>query len=165
MRSTPSSHIAPLPLLASSVSSTIPHSLHPFHPSYHLPRKSDGHPRRSRNWKAWQLFSPDGDTCRFCPHGASDHLTSSGQPHFYRPAAEQDWRNSNEKLYRHELADGSEVLVKRITVASRAELLTAFCTACARDKQTDQVLCFQRTLAKGEVVGLTNRNGNHNDGR
>ena len=46
LRSTPSSHIAPLPLLASSVSSTIPHSLHPFHPSYHLPRKSDGHPGR-----------------------------------------------------------------------------------------------------------------------
>ena len=47
------------------------------------------------------------------------------------------------------------MLVKRVTVASRAELLTAFCTACAKDKDTDQVLCFQRTLAKGEVVGLT----------
>ena len=83
----------------------------------------------------------------------------------YRPAAEADWRNPNEKLYRHELADGTEVLVKRITGAKHAELLTAFCTACARDKQTDQVLCFQRTLAKGEVVGLKHLNGNHNDGR
>ena len=53
------------------------------------------------------------------------------------------------------------MLVKRITVASRAELLTAFCTACARDKQTDQVLCFQRTLAKGEVVGLRNHNASN----
>ena len=61
--------------------------------------------------------------------------------------------------------DGTEVLVKRIAVTSRAELLTAFCTACARDKQTDQVLCFQRTLAKGEVVGLKHLNGNHNNGR
>ena len=51
--------------------------------------------------------------------------------------------------------------MKRITVASRAELLTAFCTACAREKQTDQVLCFQRTLAKGEVVGLKNHNANN----
>ena len=135
------------------------------------PVKRGNKRRRARNWKAWQLFSPDGDTCRFCPHGAADHLTSSGQPHYYRPAAEQDWRNSNEKLYRHELEDGSEVLVKRVTVASRAELLTAFCTACARDKQTGQVLCFQRTLAKGEVVGLkhyangNHTNGNHTNGR
>ena len=129
------------------------------------PVKRGNKRRRARNWKAWQLFSPDGDRCRFCSHGASDHLTSSGQPHFYRPAAEQDWRCSNEKLYRHELEDGSEVLVKRVVVASRAELLTAFCTACAREKDTDQVLCFQRTLAKGEVVGLKNHaNGNHANG-
>ena len=46
-----------------------------------------------RNWKAWQLFSPDGETCRFCPHGAADHLTSSGQPHFYRPATEAERRD------------------------------------------------------------------------
>ena len=129
------------------------------------PVKRGNKRRRARNWKAWQLFSPDGTRCRFCEHDHTTHLTSSGQPHFYQPAAEQDWRNSNEKLYRHELADGSEVLVKRVTVASRAELLTAFCTACAADKDTSQVLCFQRTLAKGEVVGLKHyTNGNHNDG-
>ena len=58
------------------------------------------------------------------------------------------------------------MLVKRVTVANRAELLTAFCVQCAKDKQTDQVLCFQRTLAKGEVVGLKNyTNGNHKNGR
>ena len=116
------------------------------------PVKRGNKRRRARNWKAWQLFSPDGDRCRFCPHGASDHLTSSGQPHFYRPATEEDWSNPGEKLYRHELEDGSEVLVKRVTVANRAELLTAFCTACAKEKDTDQVLCFQRTLAKGEEL-------------
>ena len=58
------------------------------------------------------------------------------------------------------------MLVKRITVANRAELLTAFCTACAREKDTAQVLCFQRTLAKGEVVGLkTYTNGETAGGR
>ena len=58
------------------------------------------------------------------------------------------------------------MLVKRVTVANRAELLTAFCTACARDKDTDQVLCFQRTLAKGEVVGLKHYGANNgNNGR
>ena len=54
------------------------------------------------------------------------------------------------------------MLVKRVTVANRAELLTVFCVQCAKDKQTDQVLCFQRTLAKGEVVGLKSLNGHHN---
>ncbi len=122
------------------------------------PVKRGNKRRRARNWKAWQLFSLDGDTCRFCPHPAADHLTSSAQPHFYRPATESDWGNLNERLYRHELADGTDVLVKRITVATRAELLTAFCTQCAKDKQTDQVLCFQGTLAKGEVVGLKHHN-------
>ena len=130
------------------------------------PVKRGNKRRRARNWKAWQLFSPDGTRCRFCEHDHTTHLTSSGQPHFYRPATEADWSNPGEKLYRHEVEDGSEVLVKRVTVASRAELLTAFCTACANDKQTDQVLCFQRTLAKGEVVGLKHyTNGNHANGR
>ena len=57
------------------------------------------------------------------------------------------------------------MLVKRVTVASRAELLTAFCTRCAEDRQTGQALCCQRTLAKGEVVGLRNHNAqNANNG-
>ena len=130
------------------------------------PVKRGNKRRRARNWKAWQLFSPDGDTCRFCPHPAADHLTSSGQPHFYRPATAEERCDPFEKLYRHDMEDGSEVLVKRITVANRAELLTAFCLQCAKDKDTSQVLCFQRTLAKGEVVGLnTYANGNHNNGR
>ena len=129
------------------------------------PVKRGNKRRRARNWKAWQLFSPDGTTCRFCPHPAADHLTSSGQPHYYRSAAESDWRNPGEKLYRHKLADGTNVLVKRITVATRAELLTAFCTACAQEKDTSQVLCFQRTLAKGEVVGLKDHNATSGNGR
>ena len=118
------------------------------------PVKRGNKHRRARNWKAWQLFSPDGDTCRFCPHPATAHLTSSGQPHFYRPATETERQDPFEKLCRHSLTDGTEVLVKRITVANHAELLTAFCTVCAQNKQTHQVLCYQRNLAKGEVVGL-----------
>ncbi|MXZ91011.1 MAG: hypothetical protein F4Z05_06005 [Chloroflexi bacterium] len=121
------------------------------------PVKRGSKRRRARNAKAWQLYSPDGDTCRFCPHGAADHLTSSGQPHFYRPATEAERRNLLEKLYRHDLPDGDAVLVKRVTVANRAELLTAFCKTCAAEKGTTQVLCYVRTLAKGEVVGLATR--------
>ena len=53
------------------------------------------------------------------------------------------------------------MLVKRVIVANRAELLTAFCRKCAEDKDTSQVLCYQRTLAKGEMVGLKNLNVNN----
>ena len=128
------------------------------------PVKRSSKRRQARNRKAWQIFSPDGDTCLFCPHPAADHLTSSGQPHFYRPASAEERRDPLEKLYRHDpvsstgqaLPDGDSVLVKRIVVAKRAELITAFCVQCARDKDTSQVLCYQRTLATGEVVGLKN---------
>ena len=107
----------------------------------------------NRNWKAWRLYSPDGDKCRFCPHGSFDHMTSSGQPHFYRPASQSE-RESSTILRNHRLADGSMALVKRITVSARAELKSAFCKACAQDKDTSQVLCFERVLATGEVVGF-----------
>ena len=125
------------------------------------PVKRGNKRRRARNWKAWQLFSPDGTKCRFCEHDHTSHLTSSGQPHYYRPATEAERRDPFEKLYRHDLPSGDSVLVKRITVANRAELLTAFCTACAKENDTAQVLCFQRTLAKGEVVGLTTYANGH----
>ena len=118
------------------------------------PVKRGNRRRRARNQKAWQLFSTDSPKCPFCPHGYMEHMTSSGQPHFYRPATQQERRDPSVMLYSHGLDDGTSVLVKRITVANHAELLTAFCTACAEERDTAQVLCFQRTLAKGEVVGL-----------
>ena len=114
---------------------------------------------RSRNSRAWKLFSPDGKTCRFCPHPAADHLTSSAQPHFYRPATNRERLDPSELLYLHHISPEQSVLVKRVTVAKRAELLTAFCKTCAQDKDTGQVMCFQRTLAKGEVVGLNATTG------
>ena len=125
------------------------------------PVKRGNKRRLARNQKAWQLFCPDNPKCLFCPHNYTEHMTSSGQPHFYRPATQQERRDPSVILYRHGLADGASVLVKRITVANQAELLTAFCTACAEERDTAQVLCFQRTLAKGEVVGLKNSNGNN----
>ena len=57
-------------------------------------------------------------------------------------------------LYRHNLPEGGSVLVRRMTVAVRAELITAYCTACTESIGTHQVLCYQRNLAIGEVVGL-----------
>ena len=118
--------------------------------------------RGQRNYAAWQRFSPDGKKCRYCPHDNSQHLMSSGQPHFFRPTTEAERRDPYLMLYRHTpvsstgqaLQEGGSVLVRRITVASRAELITAYCTACAESMKTDQVLCFQRNLAIGEVVGI-----------
>ncbi len=86
---------------------------------------------------------------------------SSGQPHFFRPATEAERRDLSVTLYRHTLPDGGSVLVRRITVANRAELITAYCVACAESIGTHQVLCYQRNLAVGEVVGLA-KNG-HKD--
>ena len=105
---------------------------------------------------------------RFCEHDGSQHLISSGQPHFFRPATEAERRDPWVLLYRHTpvsstgqaLPEGCSVLVRRMTVANRAELITAFCTACAESMKTAQVLCYQRNLAIGEVVGIQT---GHND--
>ena len=121
--------------------------------------------RGQRNHGAWQRFSPDGKTpypvrgrlCRYCPHDGSKHLCRSGQPHFFRPATEAERRDPTVMLYRHTLPEGGSMLVRRMTVASRAELITAFCVACAESIGTAQVLCFQRNLAIGEVVGIHTR--------
>ncbi len=117
--------------------------------------------RVERNTGAWERFCPDGIHCRFCSHDGSKHLLSSGQPHFFRPATEAERRDPYIMLYRHTLPEGGSALVRRMTVAARAELITAFCTACAESIGTHQVLCFQRNLAIGEVVGLA-KNG-HKD--
>ena len=118
--------------------------------------------RGQRNHGAWQRFSPDGQTpypvrgrlCRYCEHDGSKHLCRSGQPHFFRPATEAERRDPTVMLYRHTLPDGGSMLVRRMTVANHAELITAFCVACAESIGTHQVLCYQRNLAIGEVVGL-----------
>ena len=49
------------------------------------------------------------------------------------------------------------MLVRRMTVANHAELITAFCVACAGSIGTHQVLCYQRNVAIGEVVGIDTR--------
>ena len=79
---------------------------------------------------------------------------SAGQPHFYRPATGAERRDLAVTLYRHPLPGGGSVLVRRLTVARQAEIITAFCTACAEELRTHQALCFQRRLAVGEVVGV-----------
>ena len=126
--------------------------------------------RGRRNHGAWQRFSPDGKTpypvrgrpCRYCEHDGSRHLCQSGQPHFFRPATEAERRSPSVMLYRHRLPEGGSIpgsesgtwLVRRMTVANRAELITAYCVDCAESMGTSQVLCYQRNLAIGEVVGI-----------
>ena len=118
--------------------------------------------RVERNSGAWERFCPDGIHCRYCKHDGSKHLLSSGQPHFYRPATAAERRDPYLMLYRHNpvsstgqaLPEGGSALVRRMTVANRAELITAYCVACAESIGTHQVLCYQRNLAIGEVIGL-----------
>ena len=114
--------------------------------------------RQNRNVGTWRRFSPDGTTCRFCEHDGSAHLCVSGQPHFYRRATEEERNDPRLTLYRHDTPEGGSALVRRVVVANHAELITAFCTSCAKAMQTGQVLCYQRTLATGEVVGVRTNN-------
>ena len=114
--------------------------------------------RRERNHGAWRRFCPDGRHCPYCRHDGSTHLMTSGQPHFYRPATGSERRNPSERLYRCVLPGGESLLVKRVPVARDAEVVTAFCTRCAGDLGTHQALCFHRTLAVGEVIGLDTHN-------
>ena len=114
--------------------------------------------RQERHFKAWQRFSPDGTTCRFCKHDHTTHLCTSAQPHFYRPASEAERRDPRVMLYRHTSTDNGSVLVRRVTVAKHTEIVTAFCTACAEAAGTRQALCYQRSLATGEVVGIKSDN-------
>ena len=118
--------------------------------------------RGQRNHGAWQRFAPDGKTpypvrgrpCRYCEHDGSRHLCQSGQPHYFRPATEAERRDPWVMLYRHRLPEGDSMLVRRMTVANRAELITAYCVDCAESMGTSQVLCYQRNLAIGEVIGI-----------
>ena len=116
--------------------------------------KRNNRRRGQRNSGAWERFCPDGIRCRYCGHDGSQHLVSSGQPHFFRPATEAERSDLSVTLYRHRLLEGGSVLVRRMTVTNRAELITAYCVACAESFPTSQVLCYQRNLAIGEVVGL-----------
>ena len=101
--------------------------------------------RGQRNGGAWRRFSPDGKTCRYCEHDGSQHLVSSGQPHFFRPVTEAERRDPYLMLYRHNLPEGGSALVRRMTVANHAELITAFCTACAESIGTHQVCATRGT--------------------
>ena len=95
-----------------------------------LAKRTNKH-RQERNFKAWQRFSPDGTTCRFCKHDHTTHLCTSAQPHFYRPATEAERSDTTVMLYRHNTPGGGSILVRRMTVARHAEIVTAFCVACA----------------------------------
>ena len=116
--------------------------------------KRNNRRRGQRNSGAWERCCPDGIHCRYCGHDGSQHLGSSGQPHFFRPATEAERNDLSLMLYRHRLPEGGSVLVRRMTVANRAELITAYCVPCAESIGTSQVLCYVRNLAIGEVVGL-----------
>ena len=83
--------------------------------------------RRLRNHGAWRRFSTDGKTCPYCPHDGSLHLVQSAQPHFYRKATADEEHNPHTRLYRYTPPGCDSVLVRRMTVARNAEIVTAYC--------------------------------------
>ena len=120
-----------------------------------LPTKRTRNRRRIlRNHGAWRRFSREGSICPYCPHHGTLHLVQSAQPYFYRKATVDEERDPHATLYRYTSPGGDRILVRRMTVARNAEIITAYCTACAEGMRTHQVLCYQRKLAVGEVVGI-----------
>ena len=98
---------------------------------------------------AWDRFADHEGRCPFCSHASVDHVFSSGQPHFFRPAREAE-SDGPGRLYVHP----DYGLLKRLSVAKGAEVLQVYCAACAEEKATVQVVCFIRTWGTGEVVGV-----------
>ena len=111
---------------------------------------------QERNGVAFRRLAGSYD-CPFCSHDIEFHLMTSGQPHFFSPATDDDYRrwlaSEGPNLSRVEDGRGRWVKARRHVVARGAELQTLFCRACAQELSTDQVMCFQRTLAVGELVG------------
>ena len=98
---------------------------------------------------AWNRFADHEGRCPFCHHVSVDHVFSSGQPHFFRPAREAE-SDGPGRLYVHP----DYGLLKRLPVARGAEVLRVYCAACAEEKATVQVVCLIRTWGTGEVVGV-----------
>ncbi len=88
---------------------------------------------QERNFRAWERRYANPDlTCRHCPHDNTTHLSASGQPHFFTREG------------------------KRKIVAKYVEIILAFCTACAEEIGTSQVICYKRSIAVGERLGRAN---------
>jgi len=89
---------------------------------------------QERNFRAWERrYSNPDVTCRHCPLDHTTHLTASGQPHFFTREG------------------------KRKIVAKYVEIILTFCTACADEIGTSQVICYKRGIAVGERLGMTGR--------
>ena len=119
------------------------------------PRKRQSKKRMSRSYKAYLTMMSGSHECRFCSHLNTEHLTSSGQPFFYRVIGKED-AVPNTGVYTHYFDEAKRraVLIHRVVVAKEPELITMYCKQCALDKNTSQVMCYQRTLANGEIKGL-----------
>ena len=108
--------------------------------------------RGRRNVRAWSLFATSEGLCPYCGHKTSEHVVSSGQPHFLRLATDSEARSKSGNLYIETKPQGSRVILRRLTVANRAEIDMVGCLACADGIGTAQVVCYVRNVASGEVV-------------
>lgn len=113
--------------------------------------------RRQKNVRAWRRFALDGGSCPYCGHDGGSHLTVAIQPHFYRPATPEEGQDSRVRLYTHDIDAERVILVRRITVARDADIVTAYCKTCATRLRTGQALCFQQTHGVGEVIGINDK--------
>ena len=110
-----------------------------------------------RHQRAWERFALDGD-CPYCGHEYATHALAVGQPHFFRPATDDEQGDPSLLLYSVPLykdadSENERLRLRRIVVAKRVEVIVACCLNCAEEKGTPQATCFQAKVAIGEIVG------------
>ena len=100
-------------------------------------------------WKRYiRVFNEfmNADACRFCGHHYGDHVASVGQPHFFRLRSAYDTSP--------EYADNGGMSLTKVVVACAAELEELFCYECAESMNASQVVCWMKSVARGEIVGI-----------
>ena len=95
--------------------------------------------------KVFRAFM-NGDTCRFCDHNYRDHAGLVRQPHFFRLRSAHDTSL--------EYVDDDGTSLTKMVVARAAELEELCCQECAEEIGTSQVVCWQKSVARGEIVGV-----------
>lgn len=109
----------------------------------------------ARLGRAWDRAAEDG-RCSYCGHGGREHRGTAMQPHFYARTSNDDPKGR----YFHFPELDEVIPLRKYVVAKEVELATLFCMTCAEDLGTDQVMCFQRTDATGEFLGIEDEHGN-----
>ena len=89
----------------------------------------------------------DSDFCQFCTHHYVSHIGTTKQPHFFKHVEEYDDR----KFLHKRKEDG--IYLTKMVVDDYDVLKNLFCEQCAKELETEQVLCYRKRYGVGEIIG------------